>query len=276
MTIARATELLSAPPGRPRARRRPGVGPADRGQGRPLRPVRRDRPARGLQGQAAHGVAVQGHVGRDGRPSRTRLRLLSLPRVVGLAEDGEAITAQNGRYGPYVTQGTESRSLASEEELFTVDLAGGAGPARPAQGSRARAAAAPPLQDARQRPGLGPADGGQGGPVRRRTSPTARPTRACARTTRSRSSPTSGPPSCWPTAGRAARPRRRRAGRRRRRPRPRRRRPRRALPRRRRPRRLPPRRPDPPLSYAIRAGPCSTCCQLSLLAAKVAGVGSEI
>ncbi len=49
------------------------------------------------------------------------LRLLSLPRVVGEL-DGEEITAQNGRYGPYIKRGSESRSLESEEQLFTVTL----------------------------------------------------------------------------------------------------------------------------------------------------------
>ncbi len=49
------------------------------------------------------------------------LRLLSLPRLVGEV-DGEEITAQNGRYGPYVKRGSESRSLEAEEQLFTVTL----------------------------------------------------------------------------------------------------------------------------------------------------------
>jgi DNA topoisomerase-1 len=49
------------------------------------------------------------------------LRLLSLPRIVGEL-DGEAVTAQNGRYGPYIKRGSESRSLASEDQLFTVTL----------------------------------------------------------------------------------------------------------------------------------------------------------
>jgi DNA topoisomerase I len=49
------------------------------------------------------------------------LRLLTLPRVLGEL-DGEEVTAQNGRYGPYVKKGTESRSLESEEQLFTVTL----------------------------------------------------------------------------------------------------------------------------------------------------------
>ncbi|HEX5029456.1 MAG TPA: type I DNA topoisomerase [Gaiellaceae bacterium] len=49
------------------------------------------------------------------------LRLLSLPRVVGEL-DGEEVTALNGRYGPYIKRGEESRSLESEEQLFTVTL----------------------------------------------------------------------------------------------------------------------------------------------------------
>jgi DNA topoisomerase I len=52
------------------------------------------------------------------------LRLLDLPRVVGVAEDGEEVVARNGRYGPFVQKGKESRSLESEEQLFTIDLAG--------------------------------------------------------------------------------------------------------------------------------------------------------
>jgi DNA topoisomerase-1 len=49
-------------------------------------------------------------------------KLLSLPRVVGTAADGQEITAQNGRYGPYLKKGSESRSLDSEEQMFTVTL----------------------------------------------------------------------------------------------------------------------------------------------------------
>ncbi|MGW6377454.1 type I DNA topoisomerase [Rhodococcus sp. NPDC055112] len=51
------------------------------------------------------------------------LRLLSLPRVVGVdPESKEEITAQNGRYGPYLKKGTDSRSLENEEQMFTVTL----------------------------------------------------------------------------------------------------------------------------------------------------------
>ncbi len=50
------------------------------------------------------------------------LQLLTLPRVLGRAEDGEEVVAHNGRYGPYVSKGKESRSLDSEDALFTVTL----------------------------------------------------------------------------------------------------------------------------------------------------------
>ncbi len=55
----------------------------------------------------------------------TALRLLDLPRVVGAdPESGEEITAQNGRYGPYLKKGTDTRTLPSEDQIFEIDLAG--------------------------------------------------------------------------------------------------------------------------------------------------------
>nr|WP_227466787.1 type I DNA topoisomerase [Nocardioides lijunqiniae] len=74
------------------------------------------------------------------------VKLLSLPRVVGAAEDGEEITAQNGRYGPYLKKGTDSRSLTSEDQLLTIGLDEALKIyAQPKQ--RGRAAAAPPLKE---------------------------------------------------------------------------------------------------------------------------------
>ncbi|MFF8815967.1 type I DNA topoisomerase [Streptomyces pactum] len=74
------------------------------------------------------------------------LRLMSLPRVVGKDPEGVEITAQNGRYGPYLKRGTDSRSLESEDQLFTITLDEAlAIYAQPKQ--RGRAAAKPPLKE---------------------------------------------------------------------------------------------------------------------------------
>jgi len=55
----------------------------------------------------------------------TALRLLDLPRVVGTdPESGEEITAQNGRFGPYLKRGADTRSLESEDKIFDIDLTG--------------------------------------------------------------------------------------------------------------------------------------------------------
>ncbi|MGI4893701.1 MAG: DNA topoisomerase, partial [Janthinobacterium lividum] len=59
----------------------------------------------------------------DGVTLEQALQLLSLPRVVGADPDtGDEITAQNGRYGPYLKKGTDSRSLENEDQIFSVTL----------------------------------------------------------------------------------------------------------------------------------------------------------
>jgi DNA topoisomerase-1 len=74
------------------------------------------------------------------------LQLMSLPRVVGTDVDGVEITAQNGRYGPYLKKGTDSRSLQSEDQIFSITPEEAqAVYAQPKQ--RGRAAATPPLKD---------------------------------------------------------------------------------------------------------------------------------
>ena len=77
----------------------------------------------------------------------TALRLMSLPRTVGVdPESGDEITAQNGRYGPYLKKGTDSRSLETEAQIFDVTLEQAlAIYAQPKY--RGRAAAKPPLAE---------------------------------------------------------------------------------------------------------------------------------
>ena len=55
----------------------------------------------------------------------TALHLLALPRVVGIdSETGAEITAQNGKFGPYLKKGVDTRSLTTEDQIFEIDLAG--------------------------------------------------------------------------------------------------------------------------------------------------------
>jgi DNA topoisomerase-1 len=75
------------------------------------------------------------------------LRLLQLPRVVGVAEDGEEVVARNGRYGPYVQKEKESRSLESEEQLFTIDLSGALALLAQPRQRRGQRAATKPLRE---------------------------------------------------------------------------------------------------------------------------------
>ncbi|MFI6232561.1 type I DNA topoisomerase [Micromonospora sp. NPDC050784] len=74
------------------------------------------------------------------------LKLLSLPRLIGVAPDGVEVFANNGRYGPYVKRGEEFRSLESEDQMFTVGL-DEALALLAAPKARGRRAAAPPLRE---------------------------------------------------------------------------------------------------------------------------------
>ena len=83
------------------------------------------------------------------------LKLLSLPRTLGEL-DGEPVTVQNGRYGPYVKKGTDSRSLESEEQLFSLNLAEAKELfAQPKTRGRRTGAATPPLRELGEDPATG-------------------------------------------------------------------------------------------------------------------------
>ena len=122
VTVEKATALLAAPKG--------------------TTPIGVD-PATGLNVYVKQGrfgpYAQLGEVTDDNKPKTASLfktmkpeavtleqalELLQLPRVLGTADDGEEVTAQNGRYGPYITKGKESRNLGVENEakLLTITL----------------------------------------------------------------------------------------------------------------------------------------------------------
>jgi DNA topoisomerase I len=76
------------------------------------------------------------------------VRLLSLPRTLGVdPADGVEVTAQNGRYGPYVKKDAESRSLESEEQLFTISLEEALALLAQPKQRRGRGQAKPPLRE---------------------------------------------------------------------------------------------------------------------------------
>ncbi len=82
------------------------------------------------------------------------LQLMSLPRVLGTDAEGTEITVQNGRFGPYLKKGTDSRSIESEEQIFTITLEEAlAIYAQPKQ--RGRGAAKPPLAEFGEDPSSG-------------------------------------------------------------------------------------------------------------------------
>ena len=75
------------------------------------------------------------------------LQLLALPRVLGVGADSEEVTVRNGRYGPYVQQGKETRSLESEEQLLTISLEDAQALLAQPRQRRGRGQAKPPLKE---------------------------------------------------------------------------------------------------------------------------------
>jgi DNA topoisomerase-1 len=74
------------------------------------------------------------------------LRLLTLPRILG-AVDGEEVVASNGRYGPYVKKGSDTRSIDNEEQLLTISLQQALDVLAQPKPRGRRAAAAGPLRE---------------------------------------------------------------------------------------------------------------------------------
>ncbi len=95
------------------------------------------------------------------------VRLLSLPRTLGAdPADGVEVTAQNGRYGPYVKKATESRSLEAEEQLFSITLEDALALLAQPKQRRGRGAGEAAAARARAGPGQRQAGRAEGGPFR--------------------------------------------------------------------------------------------------------------
>ena len=201
LTREKVDELLSAPSGDRVLGTDPETGEVD-GQGRPLRAVRHRGDPRAED--APRTASLFASMSLDTVTLDEALRLLTLPRVLGVVPDGEEIQRAERAVRAVHKKGNDSRSLETEDQLFTVTLdealAMFAQPKRAAGGRAGRAA-----EGARRRSGHRQADGASGTAGSARTSPTARPTPGCVRATRSTRSPSSGRPSCSPTGAPAVR-----------------------------------------------------------------------
>ncbi|MGE0812240.1 MAG: type I DNA topoisomerase [Vicinamibacterales bacterium] len=78
-------------------------------------------PEKGVKAKPKRASLERG-MSEDGVTLAEALRLLSLPRQLGTAEDGEAILANRGRFGPYVQHGSEFRSLEATDDVYTITL----------------------------------------------------------------------------------------------------------------------------------------------------------
>ena len=152
LTLEKAKELLDAPSGDRELGVHPETGRsivAKSGRYGPYvtEVLPDDVPKTGKNAVKPHTASLLATMSLDTVTLDDAVRLLSLPRVVGVdPSDGVEITAQNGRYGPYLKKGTDSRSLATEEQMFSVTLEEAlAIYAQPKQ--RGRRAAQPPLRD---------------------------------------------------------------------------------------------------------------------------------
>ncbi|MER3453078.1 MAG: type I DNA topoisomerase, partial [Acidimicrobiia bacterium] len=121
LTVAKALELLSAPSGERLLGTDPATGlPVFARTGRYGPYVQLGETAQGGKPKTA---SLFPGMSLDTVTLEDALKLLSLPRVVGVdPTDGEEITAQMGRFGPYLKKGSETRSLEREQDLFTIGL----------------------------------------------------------------------------------------------------------------------------------------------------------
>jgi DNA topoisomerase-1 len=153
LTAARAEELLAAPGGA----RELGLHPET---GRPVLvrsgrygPYVTEEPPEGSE-EKPRTASLLSTMSPESVSLEDAIQLLSLPRVVGVA-DGDEVLAMNGRYGPFIKRGTETRSLESEEQIFSIDLDQALALLAAPKTRRGRGAPKPPLRELGPDPSTG-------------------------------------------------------------------------------------------------------------------------
>ncbi len=156
LTPATAEELLSKPNGERVLGTDPATGHTVVARAGRFGPYVTEQPGGGAAAAAKpRSASLLKSMSLDGVTLEDALRLLSLPRRLGEL-DGEPVTVANGRYGPYVKKGSDSRSLESEDQLFTLTLAEAKELfAQPKARGRRGAAAPPPLRELGDDPATG-------------------------------------------------------------------------------------------------------------------------
>jgi DNA topoisomerase-1 len=124
LTLAKAIEILAQPSGERELGIDPGTGLeviAKTGRFGPY--VAEVLPEGAKKSEKARTASLLSTMSLDTITFDDAMKLLSLPRILGVdSQTGEEITVQNGRYGPYLKRGADSRTLTSEEQLFSVSL----------------------------------------------------------------------------------------------------------------------------------------------------------
>jgi len=153
LTPAKAEELLSQPAGERSLGRHPETGREIAVRDGRYGPYVTEVLAEGEEGKPRT-ASLFSSMSLDSVTLEDALRLLTLPRTL-VGADGEEILVSNGRYGPYVKKGSETRSLASEEQLLTVTAEEAEALLAQPKTRRGRGAAKPPLREIGTDPGNG-------------------------------------------------------------------------------------------------------------------------
>ena len=153
LTPAKAEELLSQPAGERSLGSHPETGREIAVRDGRYGPYVTEVLAEGEEGKPRT-ASLFSSMSLDSVTLEDALRLLTLPRRL-VGADGEEILVSNGRYGPYVKKGSETRSLASEEQLLTVTAEEAEALLAQPKTRRGRGAAKPPLREIGTDPGNG-------------------------------------------------------------------------------------------------------------------------